>query len=81
MEAVSVCLRQILVFTPVLFEVIPIDAAVGVSVIVLQVHRSVLWEFFEGGDEFGGVFQMNPDKVYLTDAEYAEMIQKIKDNL
>ena len=36
---------------------------------------------YEGGDEFGGVFQMNPDKVYLTDAEYAEMIQKIKDNL
>ena len=36
---------------------------------------------YEGGDEFGGVFQMNPDKVYLTDAQYAEMIQKIKDNL
>lgn len=36
---------------------------------------------YEGGDEFGGVFQMNPDKVYLTDAEYAEMIQKIKENL
>ena len=36
---------------------------------------------YEGGDEFGGVFQMNPDKVYLTDVQYAEMIQKIKDNL
>ncbi len=36
---------------------------------------------YEGGDEFGGVFQMNPGKVYLTDAEYAEMIQKIQDNL
>ena len=36
---------------------------------------------YEGGDEFGGVFQMNPDKVYLTEAEYTEMIQKIKDNL
>ncbi len=36
---------------------------------------------YEGGDEFGGVFQMNPDKVYLTDAEYKEMIQKIKNNL
>jgi diadenosine tetraphosphate (Ap4A) HIT family hydrolase len=33
---------------------------------------------YEGGDEYGGVFQMNPDKVYLTDAEYAEMIEKIK---
>jgi diadenosine tetraphosphate (Ap4A) HIT family hydrolase len=36
---------------------------------------------YEGGDEFGGVFQMNPGKVYLTDAEYAEMIEKIKANL
>ena len=36
---------------------------------------------YEGGDEYGSTFQMNPDKVYLTDAEYAEMIQKIKENL
>ena len=36
---------------------------------------------YEGGDEWGGVFQMNPDKVYLTDAEYTEMINKIKENL
>ena len=36
---------------------------------------------YEGGDEWGGVFQMNPGKVYLTDAEYAEMIDKIKANL
>jgi diadenosine tetraphosphate (Ap4A) HIT family hydrolase len=36
---------------------------------------------YEGGDEFGGVFQMNPGKVYLTDGEYAEMIEKIKANL
>ena len=36
---------------------------------------------YEGGDEYGSTFQMNPGKVYLTDAEYAEMIQKIKDNL
>ena len=28
--------------------------------------------------EWGGVFLMNPDKKYLTDAEYAEMIEKIK---
>lgn len=33
---------------------------------------------YEGGDEWGGVFQMNPDKVYLSEAEYAEMIEKIK---
>ena len=36
---------------------------------------------YEGGDEFGGVFQMNPGKVYLKDEEYAEMIEKIKENL
>lgn len=36
---------------------------------------------YEGGDEWGGVFQMNPGKVYLSDAEYAEMIEKIKANL
>ena len=36
---------------------------------------------YEGGDEYGGVFQMNPDKVYLTDAENEEMIEKIKANL
>ena len=36
---------------------------------------------YEGGDEWGGTFQMNPGKTYLTDAEYAEMIEKIKANL
>lgn len=33
---------------------------------------------YEGGDEWGGVFQMNPGKVFLTDSEYQEMIDKIK---
>ncbi len=27
------------------------------------------------------LFQMNPGKVYLTDAEYQEMIEAIKKNL
>ena len=36
---------------------------------------------YNGGDEWGGVFQMNPGKVYLTEEEYADMIQKIKDCL
>ena len=31
--------------------------------------------------EWGGVFAMNPGQVYLTDEEYAEMIEKIKANL
>lgn len=36
---------------------------------------------YNGGDEWGGVFQMNPDKVYLTEDEYAAMIQRIKEKL
>ena len=31
--------------------------------------------------EWGGVFQMNPGKTKLSEAEYNEMIQKIKDAL
>ena len=31
--------------------------------------------------EWGGVFQMNPDKKYLSEDEYNEMIAKIKANL
>lgn len=33
---------------------------------------------YEGGDEWGGIFQMNPSKVYLTAEEYEAMIAKIK---
>lgn len=36
---------------------------------------------YKDGDEWGGVFQMNPDKVYLGEAEYDDMIEKIKANL
>ena len=36
---------------------------------------------YKDGFEWGGVFEMNPGKTYLTDAEYAEMIEKIKANL
>ena len=31
--------------------------------------------------EWGGTFEMNPKKVFLTDEQYAEMIEKIKANL
>ena len=31
--------------------------------------------------EWGGVFEMNPQKKFLSDAEYKEMIEKIKANL
>ena len=36
---------------------------------------------YKDGDEWGGVFQMNPGKVFLTADQYAAMIEKIKENL
>lgn len=33
------------------------------------------------GPDYGGVFVMNPQKVYLSEAEYAEMINLIKSKL
>ena len=33
------------------------------------------------GPDYGGVFQMNPGKVYLTDTEYQELIDAVKANL
>lgn len=36
---------------------------------------------YEGGFEFGGIFEMNPQAVYLTDEEYAETIQRIVEAL
>ena len=36
---------------------------------------------YNGGDEWGGVFQMNPDKVYLTDEEYESMAEKLRAEL
>lgn len=36
---------------------------------------------YKDKDEWGGTFQMNPGKTYLSDAEYADMIEKIKANL
>lgn len=36
---------------------------------------------YVNGSDYGATFQMNPDKVYLTDAEYQEIISKIKEAL
>jgi len=33
------------------------------------------------GPDYGGTFQMNPEKVYLSDAEYEELINKVKAHL
>ncbi len=36
---------------------------------------------YAGGDEWGGIFQMNPQKTYLDDAEYQKMIDDLKKEL
>lgn len=36
---------------------------------------------YEGEDNWGSTFVMNPGKVYLTDKEYSDMIKKITANL
>ena len=36
---------------------------------------------YKDGYEWGGVFEMNPQKVFLSDAEYDALIKQIKDNL
>lgn len=36
---------------------------------------------YKGDDEWGGTFQMNPEKVTLTDAEYEEMAEALRQAL
>ena len=36
---------------------------------------------YKDGFEWGGVFEMNPKRVYLSEQEYADMIAKIRANL
>lgn len=36
---------------------------------------------YKDGDEWGGTFQMNPEKVTLTDAEYEEMAEALRQAL
>lgn len=36
---------------------------------------------YEGEFEFGGTFEMNPQKTYLSDAQYAETIAKLRAEL
>lgn len=45
-----------------------------------HLHFHLIPKYADGPD-YGGVFQMNPGKVYLSDSEYQEMIDKIKKNL
>ena len=36
---------------------------------------------YEGKENWGSTFEMNPGKTYLTEEEYQETIEKIKENL
>jgi len=36
---------------------------------------------YKDGFEYGGIFEMNPQKIYLTNAEYENTIQHIKNAL
>lgn len=42
-----------------------------------HLHFHLIPKYVDGPD-FGGVFQMNPQKTYLSDKEYAEMAEAIK---
>ena len=46
-----------------------------------HLHFHLVPKYAEDEFEWGGVFAMNPKQTYLTDEQYAEMIEKIKSNL
>ena len=45
-----------------------------------HLHFHLVPKYVDGPD-YGGVFQMNPGKVYLSDSEYTEMIDLLKKSL
>ena len=45
-----------------------------------HLHFHLVPKYVDGPD-FGGVFRMNPKEVYLSDEEYASMIEQIKKEL
>lgn len=45
-----------------------------------HLHFHIVPKYKEGYG-FGGVFEMNPQKTYLSDTEYESIIEKIKANL
>ena len=45
-----------------------------------HLHIHLIPKYVDGPD-YGGVFSMNPQQNYLTDAEYADMVAKIKKEL
>ena len=48
--------------------------------VLTQINYLLAPKYVDGPD-YGGIFQMNPGKVYLTDAEYQELIDAVKANL
>ena len=58
-------------FEPKLFQVTTAET---------RPNDAVLPKYVDGPD-YGGTFQMNPGKVYLTDAEYKELIEAVKKEL
>jgi len=45
-----------------------------------HLHFHLVPKYVDGLD-YGGTFQMNPQKVYLTEEEYNKMIEAIRENL
>ncbi len=45
-----------------------------------HLHFHIVPKYTDGAG-FGGTFEMNPQKVYLSDSEYAEIIEKIVNQL
>jgi diadenosine tetraphosphate (Ap4A) HIT family hydrolase len=45
-----------------------------------HIHMHVVPKYIDGYG-FGGVFEMNPQKIHFSDSEYASIIEKIKDAL
>lgn len=46
-----------------------------------HLHFHLVPKYEDDEFEWGGVFQMNPQRVTLSDEEYSELIEKIKENL
>lgn len=45
-----------------------------------HLHIHLVPKYVDGAD-YGGIFSMNPQKVYKTEAEYEEMVTKIRKEL
>ncbi len=46
-----------------------------------HLHMHLVPKYKKDAFEWGSTFAMDPNRVHLSDAEYAQMIEKIKENL